>query len=168
MDPDFWIELESTYRERVAQRKALFTAHGKKVLDYMPGSEAACTELAEMAIQFLCARYPTQFRFEPESGMFYNGILDEWSDTKTMEPLVFLLNTVPEDFLIVQKDEKTGLYFFRAGVGCSAVGWSIATKIGKPLNEVHGPVPHYKEKMEFSMDRCVEPEPRMSAPIQTR
>jgi hypothetical protein len=41
MDPDFWIELESTYRERIAQRKVLYAAHGSKVMDAKPGTELA-------------------------------------------------------------------------------------------------------------------------------
>lgn len=41
MDPDFWIELESTYEERIAQRKALYAAHGIKVMGAQPRSNFA-------------------------------------------------------------------------------------------------------------------------------
>jgi hypothetical protein len=63
------------------------------------------------------------------------------------------LENVPEDFLITQKDEKTGLYAMRAGIACSALGWNIEVKMGKPLHEIHDVVPDYQEKMRFSMDR---------------
>jgi hypothetical protein len=72
-----------------------------------------------------------------------------------VHPLVFLLENVPEDFLITQEDSETGLYNLRAAVGTSAVGWNIHQKMGRPLHEIHGPVPDYKEKMAFSMDRHV-------------
>jgi hypothetical protein len=153
MEPDWWLELESTYRERVAQRRKLHERHDKGVINYLPGSEAACRELMEMVIQFLCARYPNQFKFDSRSGIFHNHILETTHDTNTVHPLYFLLNNVPEDFLITLPDEKTGLYHLRAAVSCSQVGWDLKEKIGKPLNEVHVPVPHYKERMEFSMDR---------------
>lgn len=154
MDPDFWIELESTYRERIAQRKALYAEHGNTVIDTAPGSESACIELLHMVIQFLCTRYPTMFTFDPSTGILRNKILDSVHDTRKDKPLEILLENVPEDFLITLPDEKTGLYCLRAGLSCSAVGWNMSQKINKPLHEIHGPVPDYKEKMQFSMDRC--------------
>jgi hypothetical protein len=153
LDPDFWIELESTYRERIAQRKALYAEHGQKVIDIAPGAEAACVELMHMVIQFLCARYPTQFAFDSSTGVLQNRILGTQNDTRKDNPLEVLLDNVPEDFLLTLPDEKTGLYYLRAGLSCSAVGWNMSQKINKPLHEIHGPVPDYKEKMQFSMDR---------------
>lgn len=153
MDPDRWIELESTYRERIQQRMELYSKHGKKIVDSLPGSEDACRELMEMVIQFVCARYPRQFRMDTASGMFYNNILEIASDTRTVHPLFVLLQHIPEDFLLTLEDKKTGLYAFRAGVSCSSVGWNVSTKIGLHLHEIHQPVPDYKEKMEFSMNR---------------
>ncbi|KAJ6606544.1 hypothetical protein DFH09DRAFT_1120536 [Mycena vulgaris] len=164
MDPDRWIELESTYRTRIHQRMQLYAEHGKKIVDYLPGSEDACRELMEMVIQFVCARYPRQFELNP-SGVFYNKILDVSSDTKTVHPLLVLLQHIPEDFLITLEDKKTGLYAFRAGVSCSAVGWNVSTKIGLHLHEIHEPVPDYKEKMQLSMNRYFSKMPT-NKPIQ--
>jgi hypothetical protein len=109
MDPDRWIELESTYRTRIQQRMQLYSQHGKKIVDCLPGAEAACRELMEMVIQFLCARYPRQFQLDSASGVFQNKILDVSSDTKTLPPLLFLLQHVPEDFLLTLPDEKSGM-----------------------------------------------------------
>lgn len=108
-----------------------------------------------MVIQFLCARYPKQFQFDRRSGIFQNRILGNSFNIRKINPWVFLLENVPEDFLITMKNEKTGLYEMRAGIACSALGWNVATKIGKPLHEIHKIVPDYKEKMAFSMDRYV-------------
>ncbi|KAF9458633.1 hypothetical protein BDZ94DRAFT_1325343 [Collybia nuda] len=165
MEPDWWIELESTYRERIAERKHLYTIHGKTILDSLPGSEKACYELMEMVLQFLCVRYPKLFHFDEKTGMFQNFILGSQSSIKTMDPLMFLLEHVPEDFLITQEDRNTGLYVLMAGVSCSAVGWNMATKMGKTLEEIHDPVPDYKEKMQFSMNRYFSKMP-CEKPIQ--
>lgn len=153
MEPDFWIELESTYRERIAQRRVLYAAHGSKVMAAKPGTELASRELVEMVVQFLCARYPSQFDFDKCTGLFRNHILETSSNIKIIDPWTFLLENVPEDFLITQKDETTGLYAMKAGIVCSALGWNLETKMGKPLHEIHGAVPDYKEKMQLSMDR---------------
>ncbi|KAG6854946.1 hypothetical protein C0991_009769 [Blastosporella zonata] len=153
MEPDWWLELESTYRERIAQRQQLYATHGRAILDALPGSQLACKELLEMVIVFLCARYPNQFQMNWRSGLFHNHVLGISSNTRTVDPLKFLLDNVPEDFLITQQDEETGLYVLRAGVSCSAIGWRLQEKMGKPLHEIHQSVPDYMEKMRVSMDR---------------
>ncbi|KAJ7632220.1 hypothetical protein FB45DRAFT_746378 [Roridomyces roridus] len=164
MDPDRWIELESTYKTRIQQRLELYSLHDKKIIDCLPGAEAACKELMEMVIQFVCARYPKQFSYGAD-GVFHNRILDIHSDTRTIHPLFFLLQHIPEDFLITLEDKKSGFYTFRAGVSCSSVGWNVSTKIGMNLQQIHQPVPDYKEKMEFSMDRYFSKMPT-DKPIQ--
>ncbi|RGP68229.1 hypothetical protein FSPOR_5482 [Fusarium sporotrichioides] len=163
MDPDFWIEIENTYRSRIIQRQNLYAKHGRDVLQALPGSELACKELTEMAIQFICARYPQAF--ELHDRVFVNHLLGVKQDLDHIEPLLFLLNHVPEDFALTLRDPVTGRYCFRAGVICSSVGWKLSEKIGLGLPEIHAPVPDYKEKMEFSMDRFFTKMPTDS-PIQ--
>ncbi|KAI5777638.1 hypothetical protein EDC01DRAFT_392618 [Geopyxis carbonaria] len=167
MEPDWWLELENTYRDRIAQRVALFEKHGKGVLDMLPGSEAACTELMEMALQFVCARYPQYFILSAVTGewVLINRILSTTTRVHAVPPLHVLLHNIPEDFCLTLRDASTGLYHFRAGVVCSSLDWSVATKIGLALHEIHQPVPHYAAKMSKSMDRFFTRLPT-SSPIQ--
>jgi hypothetical protein len=157
LEPDWWIELESTYKQRIAQRKELYAKHGPAVLHYLPGSELACKELMEMAIQFMCARYPQYFALREDEDKdkvwLENKILGVRADIREKHPLLVLLDHVPEDFAITLRDPATGHYAFRAGAICSALGWNVETKIGLRLHEIHEPIPDYKEKMQFSMDR---------------
>lgn len=159
------MEIENTYKARVKERQALFKEHGAHVLDYLPGSELACKELMEMCLQFYCARYPTHFSLSEDQKTFHNRILETQTDLKSMHPLHVLLNNVPEDFAIVLRNEQDGLYYFRAGMVCSSLGWNVGTKIGMGLREIHKPIPDYKEKMAFSMDRYFSKMPT-NAPIQ--
>ncbi|KAI9792506.1 MAG: hypothetical protein M1835_007791 [Candelina submexicana] len=153
MDTDYWLELENTYVERIAQRQQLYRDHGKNVLQYLPGSELACKELMEMSLQFLCARYPHYFSLSESKTTFINNILHTTTDLKAIHPLVVLLDNVPEDFAVMLRDPDNGFYYFRAGVICSSLGWDVGSKIGMQLHEIHAPIPDYKEKMQFSMDR---------------
>lgn len=162
MEPDWWLELENTYVERIHQRKKLFATHGKAVLDSLPGSEAACKETMEMALQFLAARYPQYFSLANTTptvssapDLFTNKILGREFRIREIDPLIILLENVPEDFALTMQDPDSGLYVFRAGVICSSLGWSLGTKLGLNLSEIHAPVPDYKEKLKFSIDRCV-------------
>ena len=153
LQPDWWVELESTYKTRIAQRKQLYEQHGGGVLKYLPGSELACKELMEMLLQYLCARYPQYFSLSKNRQTFTNAILDTTTNLKEQHPLLTILHHIPEDYAIMLRHDKTGYYHFRAGVICSALGWNVASKIGKRLHEIHAPIPDYKEKMQFSMDR---------------
>lgn len=153
MEPDWWLEIENTYVARVKQRQDLYAKYGKMVLQSLPGTEIACKELMEIALEFLCARYPQYFRLDKSQMIFYNGILKNETNLKEMPPLEVLLNNVPEDFAMVFRDPETGYYTFRAGVICSSLGWNVDSKIGMDLKQIHKPIPDYKEKMEFSMDR---------------
>lgn len=159
MEPDWWIELENTYIERIRERRELFALHGKAILDSLPGSEAACKELMEMVLQFLVTRYPQYFcLISTVSGkapdLFINKILDKRFRLNEMGPLVVLLENVPEDFAITIPDpESAGQYRLKAGVICSAIGWTLGTKMGMTLAEIHSPVPDYKEKLKLSLDR---------------
>ncbi|KAI1104940.1 hypothetical protein F4804DRAFT_305515 [Jackrogersella minutella] len=165
LETDWWLELESTYRKRIAQRQELYAKHGKDVLQYLPGSELACKELMEMCLQFLCARYPQYFVLSADKSRFENKILGTVSVIKEKHPLLVLLDNVPEDFGMVLRDPKTGYYVFRSGMICSAMGWNVGTKIGMRLDEIHTPIPDYKEKMQFSMDRFFSKMPA-NKPIQ--
>ena len=147
--------MENTYVSRIAQRKKLYVDHGEAVLQWLPGSELACKELMETSIQFLCARYPQYFHLHSDKKTFENKILGTKQDVSSKHPLLVMLDNIPEDFAIMLRNPETGYYPFRAGMICSALGWNVGTKIGLQLHEIHAPIPDYKEKMQFSMDRYV-------------
>ncbi|KAF4509167.1 hypothetical protein G6O67_005458 [Ophiocordyceps sinensis] len=164
LDADYWLELESTYRDRIRQRRALFAEHGRRVLEALPGSELACKELVEIVVQFLCARYPRHFQLV-KGKTLVNRILQTEHNLATAEALHVLLDNVPEDFAIVLRHHETGAYYFRAGIICSAVGWDLGQKIGLGLSAIHQPVPDYKDKIAMSVDRFFTKMPT-SNPIQ--
>ncbi|TVY40985.1 hypothetical protein LOCC1_G003569 [Lachnellula occidentalis] len=165
IEPDWWLEVDNQYASRVKERQELFRQHGSKVLDFLPGSELVCKELMEICLQFYCARYPSYFSLSSDKSTFHNKLLQTDTDIKSIHPLHVLLNNVPEDFGIVLRNEKDGMYYFRAGLVCSSLGWNVGTKIGKSLQQIHQAIPDYKEKMSLSMDRFFSKMPT-HAPIQ--
>lgn len=165
MEPDWWLEIENTYIPRIKQRCQLYDTYGKMVLDCLPGSELACKELMEMALQFYCTRYPELFSLSENNTIFHNGILCTTTSILTTPPLQVLLHNIPEDFALVLRSPLDGKYYFRAGVICSSLGWNVSTKIGLRLEQIHAPIPDYKAKMAFSMDRFFS-KLSTNAPIQ--
>ncbi|KAF2086487.1 hypothetical protein K490DRAFT_74428 [Saccharata proteae CBS 121410] len=153
METDWWLELQSNYAETIRQRQEIFAKVGHRVLNGLPGSELACKELMEMCLQFICARYPQYFRLDLEKMVLYNGILKTETHIKKEHPLRVILDNIPEDFGIMLRDPTNGYYFLRAGLICSSLGWDLGSKMGMRLDEIHQPIPDYKEKMQKSMDR---------------
>lgn len=155
MENNWWIELENTYKERVAQRQELYAKHGKRVLDYLPSSELACKEPMEMALQYVCTRYSKYFSLVDNS-IIQNKILGTKQDVRSKHPPEILIDNIPEDFGITLRDDDTDSYKFRAGVICSSIGRSVDEKIGLPLHLIHKSVPDY-EKMQASIERYACP-----------
>jgi hypothetical protein len=58
---------------------------------------------------------------------------------------------VQEDLCIIQQGDDGPI--FTAAVLCFPSRWRLHEKIGKPLAAVHGPVPHYAEKLSAPVDR---------------
>lgn len=155
MEPDWWLELESTYVSRIQQRLDLLAKHGDMIMNALPGTELACREAMELALQFLCTRYPHYFRLNPTTSptTFHNLILHTTTDLLSTRPLQVLISNIPEDFVLMLRSPATGLYTFRAGIITSALGFSVSSKLSLPLSEIHSPVPHYATKMSLSMNR---------------
>ncbi|KAL1958669.1 hypothetical protein VTO42DRAFT_4012 [Malbranchea cinnamomea] len=95
LEPNWWIELENTYRYRVKQRKQLDAKYGKAVLGHLPVYLPSISSLSE------------------DKRYFRNKILGTSEDLGFGKPpLEILMDNVPEDFAIMMRDEKTGFYFF--------------------------------------------------------
>ena len=152
-EPDFWIELENNYFDRLKQRKLLLEQHGTNILNYAPGSELACQELMEMVLQNVCIRYPHYFSLEESNTVFVNRLLDTRTFLKLRQPLQVLFDNIPEDFAIMERDESDGMYYLRAGFICSSIGWTFGTHFERQLRDIHTEVNDYTEKMSKSMDR---------------
>lgn len=96
---------------------------------------------------------------------------------KKKDQLLYLLDTlgtwVDEDFLILlpspspikspdQRETTTttsepkSQYHLEAYTTYYPAGFDTRTKLARPLSEIHGPVPGYKQKLEKSMDRFFE------------
>lgn len=75
METDWWLEVESTYVARVAQRMRLWKENGDRIVAFLPGEDVAlaCRELMELTITWMCKRYPTLFKLIEDDGRLVEG-----------------------------------------------------------------------------------------------
>jgi len=75
--------------------------------------------------------------------------------TGRAQSLVDVAVAIQEDLVILSGDFATG-YPITAGVVCFPSGWSIADKIGQPIDSVHHSVPEYAELMSRGTRELLE------------
>jgi hypothetical protein len=164
-EPDWWIELDSSYVSTMKARHALLQKYRSHITFDYPGSEFACRELMEMLLQFLTIRYPQHFSLTQDNTVFENGLLGTTTNLQDTPPLRVIFDNIPEDYALMLRSEDDGLYYLRAAMVCSSVGWHVGQHRNAPLRSIHAEVPDYASRMAFSMDRFFARMPTDS-PIQ--
>lgn len=72
------------------------------------------------------------------------------------DPLVVIGHLVAEDFCLLLPDEASGEYRLVGAVLCFPSRWLLSEKLGKPLTEIHDPVPDYDEMLARRVNRVFE------------
>lgn len=158
-DPNDWICIENTYLDRTNLRKKKFEQYPGVCWGYHESAVPALREAYDMIFSFLRKRYPMYF-YEKD-GQIYNSIRDEMipSDSSQLDGeqlLEIISHNIEEDMLIMLRNNDSDdldEYVLRAAVACFPAGFNPATKLNQPLTRVHTPVPGYKQKLQFSMNK---------------
>ncbi|MDE2581219.1 MAG: DUF3445 domain-containing protein [Rhodospirillales bacterium] len=148
-----WIELDEQYRQEMALRRSLLAARHADVFGAIPGAAAAGRETLDLLAAHLPARFPDWFARDGET--LRNRLTGETWDLAAppVDPLELAGRLVQEDLCVVQLDRAVPR--LAAAVLCFPSRWRLADKLGRPLAEVHGPVPLYAERLARPVDRLM-------------
>ncbi|MEP7241037.1 MAG: DUF3445 domain-containing protein [Devosia sp.] len=140
LDPNDWIEVTERLAPYLAE-KARLLAVGAPVFVAEPGTEAAQVELLGMLAAYLPVRYPALYRREENLVLVvpagHSVHLDD-AATPALQRAAMLV----EDDLVLMRKGETG-WRLVAGSLSFPSSWSLLEKFGKPMHEVHGPVPEF-------------------------
>ncbi|KAE8327465.1 hypothetical protein BDV39DRAFT_205051 [Aspergillus sergii] len=172
LDPSTLIQMDKTYKDRLAIRSSLLQKHPDVVIginnETDPRIYAAIRELYVFVVgTYLPARYPRMFRLTSQpsddnkkTGTETKTILESMNREKRTETLGTL---VDEEFLILLPESSptdsssnqggSEKYILEAYTTFFPSGFDTRKKLGLRLASIHTPVPGYKEKLERSMDR---------------
>jgi dimethylamine monooxygenase subunit A len=163
MPQESWIELDSTYKQKMALKRQLLTEKREILTAFAPEGWEASYEALELQVAFLVQRFPRQFS-RTDVGI-RNHILDEaWDLRRKSElwqkrhPTEIMGMLTLDDYVIVVPDTAArGLsqeYRVRAGTVCFPGGWKVPDKLNLSIFELHaGKVPGYESKIALSMNR---------------
>jgi len=146
-----WFEIDERYVDEMRERRELLAQRHADVFAALPGSDAARAETLREIVANLTTHAPQWFT--RAGGTLNNALTGEtWTLTSPpCDPLELAGRLVQEDLCIIQNAEDGP--HFTAAVLCFPSRWRLHEKIGKPLLQVHGPVPLYPERLAAPVDR---------------
>ncbi len=133
LGPGVWLSVDDAARR--AKRRVL-ARHRGEALAALGGTEAPARELADLVARAVGAAAGTT----PATG--------------AIASLEAAARLVAEDLcLLVRRD---GAWVLVAGCVCFPSHWRLADKLGRPVAEVHAPVPHYAAELATRVDRFLD------------
>jgi hypothetical protein len=146
-----WFEIDDRYIEEMNERRQLLAEQHGDVFGAMPGSDAARAETLQEVVANLTAHAPQWFAYD--GNVLRNALTSEtWTPNQPpCDPLELAGRLVQEDLCIVQ--QSTDGPIFTAALLCFPSRWRLHEKLGRPLSAVHGPVPHYADRLASPVDR---------------
>ncbi|MEZ5932975.1 MAG: DUF3445 domain-containing protein [Alphaproteobacteria bacterium] len=149
LDPADWLEFGEDAAHQLAERHRLLDERPSEVIAALPGSEAAQDELAALVLDYLERHARDRYRIETDRVVEpATGFSCDRSNASVLGRLV------QEDFCLLQKHE--GRYVLSAAVLCFPAHWSLAEKLGRPLIEIHAPVPGFAEQLGSPVERLFD------------
>ena len=128
LDPADWLWRDERFAAETAQRLGLLAERPAEVLAMLPQALPAVRELVAMVRAHL-------------------GL-----PPATDAALADLAPLAQEDFCLMQAGED-GPYALTAALLCAPAHWRLAEKLGRPLGEIHGPVPGFNARLGGPADR---------------
>jgi dimethylamine monooxygenase subunit A len=144
-----WFEIDALYPSEMIERQRLLDDDHAAVFSALPASEAARDEALAMLRTALVTHHPDWFSLDGQ--IIRNHLTREAWHGGEHDPLEIAGRLVQEDLCIIQPEAAGPV--FTAAVLCFPSRWKLLEKIGKPLVDVHGPVPFYKDRLARPVDR---------------
>ncbi|WYZ42327.1 hypothetical protein EsH8_VI_000026 [Colletotrichum jinshuiense] len=153
--PEDLIIIDSSYLDRVTERRQILKQHLSTVAGAIPAGIPALHETwTYLLSDYLPTRYPTMFSVSKDLVTFHNHVTNTSLPlTPPEDPIAALQalgETVEDDiFLLVETPDGHRAVAF---VCCHPAGFDPSDKLGKLLKDIHTPVPSY-DKIGASMER---------------
>jgi len=141
--PERWIEPDADTPKVVQHKQRLLQQREADVYRSAPESLPAQAELKTLLLAHLRQDHASLY---PQCGNTPSSHPDSVNvQTQPTEPLWDCSQWVADDLLLMQ--EHSGEYHLTAASLCSPSHWSLAEKFGRPISEIHDPVPGFHARL---------------------
>jgi len=142
LDADDWIEVDRHLLPYIAEKRRLYAEIPELVFVAEDGTQEAQREVLDLLGSYLPERFPATHR-HVEAGVEVLGAANHLALPSGLAdaPLAKASLLVQEDLILMRRDERG--WRLAAGSLCFPSSWSLQEKFGKPLQEIHAPVPGF-------------------------
>jgi dimethylamine monooxygenase subunit A len=139
---DDWIEVDRHLLPYIAEKRRLYAEIPELVFVAEDGTQEAQREVLDLLGSYLPERFPATHR-HVEAGVEVLGAANHLALPSGLAdaPLAKASLLVQEDLILMRRDERG--WRLAAGSLCFPSSWSLQEKFGKPLQEIHAPVPGF-------------------------
>lgn len=137
LDPDAWIEADARLAADLAEKERLAATRWEEVFAAEPGTAAAQAEVLALLAEHLPARFPALYR-RVGATMQMGGrtvALDE-------KPALWTAARLVQEDLVIMRRGAAGWRLAAASLSFPSA-WRLGEKFGRPMDEVHAPVPGF-------------------------
>ncbi|MGF1658168.1 MAG: DUF3445 domain-containing protein [Rubrimonas sp.] len=145
LDRAAWLCVDDDFAAQMAERDALFEAPDDDVACALPEGEAPTAELLALLLDWTAR----DGRWRREGGAVIRP--DSVAVPLDASPLTVIGRLMQEDALLLIPGEPE--YLLVAGTLCFPQRWALSEKLGRPLTDVHRPVPGYPETLAARINR---------------
>jgi hypothetical protein len=145
-----WIEIDEHFAEELALKDKLLKKQYSDVFASLPESRPSQKEVLDLLLNHLLQQFPQYYR--QQGTTIENITTGQVWDVADFEaaPLDLAGRLVQEDLLLMQPSPEG--YRLVAASLCFPSRWRLREKLGRPLTQIHSPVPEYQDKLERPVD----------------
>ncbi|OBQ73736.1 heme-dependent oxidative N-demethylase family protein [Mesorhizobium erdmanii] len=142
LDPANWIEVDGHLLPYLAEKRRLYGEIPERVFVEEAGTRDAQQEVLDLLGAFLPERFAHTHR-RTDAGIEVVGAASHPALPAGLAdaPLVAASLLVQEDLILMRRDDSG--WRLAAGSLCFPSSWSLTEKFGKPLQQIHEPVPGF-------------------------
>jgi hypothetical protein len=143
LDLDEWIEVDEHLLTYLAEKRRLYAEIPDRIFVEEDSTREAQREVLDLLGAHLVAKFPETYR-PACAGIEVTGAKDSIDGTAggfNDAPLVAASLLIQEDLILMRRDESG--WRLVAGSLCFPSSWSLIEKFGRPLQEIHAPVPGF-------------------------
>lgn len=135
-----WIEADDRLGAHLAEKRRLYATVPEQVFVEESATRAAQQEVLDLLLAHLPDRFPRRYR-RTTGGIEVEGSLAPALPPSLDAPLVAASLLVQEDLILMRKGAEG--WRLAAGSLCFPSSWVLTEKFGKPLHQIHVPVPGF-------------------------
>ena len=141
LDPARWIEIDDAFDFQLREKRRIHAAHAADVFVAEDGTGAAQREVLDLLLEHLPKHFPDRYR-RACRGIFVAGHPAlGFSALAAMPALKAASLLVQEDLVLMRKRDNA--WHLVVGSVCFPSSWTLTEKFGRPLHEIHEPVPGF-------------------------